>query len=119
MESTRPLATADQPAALAQLIVKATLEFTGRGPTKARTEIGQDTITVLLEDTLTKGEQALIRSGRGELVITMRRAFQRVMRDRLVEGVEEITGRKVRAFLSDHQLDPDVAVETFVLEPIE
>ena len=33
----------------------------------------------------------------------------------LVAGVEEITGRKVEAFLSDNHLDPDVAVETFVL----
>jgi hypothetical protein len=30
--------------------------------------------------------------------------------------VEEITGRKVIAFLSDNHLDPDIAVESFVLE---
>lgn len=33
--------------------------------------------------------------------------------------MEELTGRRVLAFLSDNHVDPDVAVETFVLEPQE
>jgi uncharacterized protein YbcI len=39
------------------------------------------------------------------------------MRDALVSAVEEHTGRRVAAFLSDHHTNPDVAVEVFVLEP--
>jgi uncharacterized protein YbcI len=39
------------------------------------------------------------------------------MSDDAVAGVEEITGRKVMAFLSDNHIDPDVAVESFVLHP--
>lgn len=39
------------------------------------------------------------------------------MAERLVAGVEEITGRTVAAFLSANQLDPGLAVETFVLAP--
>ena len=31
--------------------------------------------------------------------------------------VEEFTGRSVIAFLSDNHLDPDLAIEAFVLEP--
>ena len=31
--------------------------------------------------------------------------------------VERLTGSKVLAFLSDHAVDPDYAVEVFVLEP--
>jgi uncharacterized protein YbcI len=31
-------------------------------------------------------------------------------------AVEEITGRKVRAFLSQVTFDPDISVEVFVLE---
>jgi uncharacterized protein YbcI len=38
------------------------------------------------------------------------------MEDRFVTTVEEITGRKVRAFLSQVSLDPDIAAEVFVLE---
>jgi hypothetical protein len=39
------------------------------------------------------------------------------MRADLVAGVEMITGRTVIAFLSDNHLEPDVAIESFVLEP--
>jgi uncharacterized protein YbcI len=46
----------------------------------------------------------------------MRKAYQNAMRDDLVAGVEEITGRKVVAFLSDNHMNPDIAVESFVLE---
>jgi hypothetical protein len=33
----------------------------------------------------------------------------------LIRGVQEITGREVVAFLSDNHVDPDIAIETFVL----
>ena len=39
------------------------------------------------------------------------------MESRFSNTIEEITGRKVRAFLSQVGLDPDIAVEVFVLEP--
>lgn len=113
-----PLPAAEQPAALARLVVRTTAEFTGRGPTKGRAHISQDLIAVVLEDTLTKGEQALVREGESKIVVESRRAFQRTMEIDLVAGVEAITGRKVRAFLSDHNTSQDVAVETFVLEPL-
>ena len=35
---------------------------------------------------------------------------------KLVGVVEEVLGRKVAAFMSDHHLDPDMAVEVFVLK---
>jgi len=38
------------------------------------------------------------------------------MRDDLIAVVEELTGRRVIAFLSDNHMDPDIAVETFVTE---
>jgi hypothetical protein len=50
----------------------------------------------------------------------MRRSFQDVMRDDLVAEVERITGRKVTAFMSSNHLDPDHAIEAYVLgEPTE
>jgi hypothetical protein len=39
------------------------------------------------------------------------------MREELSAGIEEITGRKVIAFLSANHLDPDVAIESFMLAP--
>jgi uncharacterized protein YbcI len=39
------------------------------------------------------------------------------MKAPFVAAIEEITGRKVRAFLSQVTFDPDISVEVFVLEP--
>jgi hypothetical protein len=38
------------------------------------------------------------------------------MRPELIAIVERLTGRKVAAFMSANHVDPEVAVETFVLE---
>ena len=89
--------------------------YTGRGPTRARTVVAGDVVTVVLQDTLTKGERCLVADGRDELVLSTRRAFQRTMRQDLVGGVETILGRPVVAFMSDDHIDPDVCVEVFVL----
>jgi uncharacterized protein YbcI len=47
----------------------------------------------------------------------MRKAFQGTMRHDLISGIEEILGRKVVAFMSDNHIDPDIAIEAFVLAP--
>lgn len=41
------------------------------------------------------------------------------MRDDLVAIVERQLDRKVIAFMSQNHIDPDLAVEVFVLEPAE
>ena len=104
-------------AAISNHVVRTMSEYTGRGPTKARTYINEDLVTVLLRDTLTKGERSLVTDDLDELVLTMRKAFQGTMRHELVNGVEEILDRQVIAFMSDNHIDPDVAVEIFVLAP--
>lgn len=76
-----------------------------------------DLVTVVLQDTLTRGERSLVADGRSQLVLDMRRAFQQTMREDLVTGVERILERRVAAFLSDNHIEPDIAVETFVLAP--
>jgi uncharacterized protein YbcI len=102
---------------ISNMMVRLVSEYTGRGPTKARTYFEGDLVSIVLQDTLTRGERSLVRDGRSELVLSTRRAFQATMSDDAVAGVEEITGRKVMAFLSDNHIDPDVAVESFVLHP--
>jgi uncharacterized protein YbcI len=88
-------------------------EYLGRGP-KARTYLNGDVITVVLEDTLTKGEERLVRDGMSELVLEMRSAFQQTMREDLITRVEELTGRKVRA--SANEMQSDISVEVLVLD---
>jgi len=93
-------------------------EYTGRGPTKAKTMIHDDVVTVLLADTLTKGERSLARDGREQLVLSNRKAYQQTMSTDLIATVEQLTGRTVLAFLSDNHMNPDIAVESFVLVPL-
>lgn len=104
-------------AAISTMVVRLLSEYTGRGPTRARTYISGDLVSCVLQDTLTKGERRLIEDGEERLVLDMRRQYQRAMRDDLVRGVEEITGRTVMAFLSDNHAHPDVAIESFLLAP--
>ncbi|HEY4428592.1 MAG TPA: DUF2294 domain-containing protein [Solirubrobacteraceae bacterium] len=101
--------------AISNATVRLLSEYTGRGPTKARTYIVGDLVTVVLQDTLTKGERGLVRNGERALVLETRRAYQRTMSAQLIANVEEITGRRVLAFLSANHIDPDYAVENFVL----
>ncbi|HEY5188464.1 MAG TPA: Na-translocating system protein MpsC family protein [Solirubrobacteraceae bacterium] len=105
-------------ARISNLIVGLMSAYTGRGPTRARTSIDEDLISVVLRDTLTKGERSLVADGRSQLILDMRRAYQATMRREMVAGVEAITGRTVIAFLSDNHIEPDVAIESFVLEPL-
>jgi uncharacterized protein YbcI len=92
-------------------------EYTGRGPTKARTTINHDSVMIVLGDILTKGERRLADSGKAERVLELRHDFQTVMRDDLVHAVESALHRKVIAFMSDNHLDPDLSVEVFILAP--
>jgi uncharacterized protein YbcI len=99
------------------MTVRLLSQYTGRGPTRARTFVNDDMVTVVLQDTLTKAERTLIDNDRRELVLLTRTTFQEVMGDDLISGIEEILGRKVIAFLSANHVDPDIAVETFILAP--
>jgi uncharacterized protein YbcI len=93
-------------------------QYTGRGPTKARTFFNDDMVTVVLQDTLTKAETTLVEKDRRELVLLTRTTFQEVMGDDLIAGIEEVTGRTVIAFLSANHIGPDIAIETFILAPV-
>src|SRR5690349_10711582 len=99
--------------------VKLLSEYTGRGPTQAHTIINRDSVTIILQDTLTKGERSLVAAERHDEVLRSRHAYQQVMQDDLSELVESTTDRTVIAFLSANHLDPDVAVEFFLLEPLD
>lgn len=104
--------------AISNAVVQLTRDYTGRGATESRTYIDGDLITCVLRDYLTKAEQTLVASGRLEHVLITRREFQRAMRDDLVSAVETLTQRHVIAFMSDNHVDPDIAAEIFVLEPL-
>ena len=119
MPSTQfdPTTTGPHGLAISNLVVRLLSDYTGRGPTKARTHFNDELITVVVQDLLTKGERSLIRDGKADLVLEMRRAYQLTMADDLTAGVAEVTGRQVIAFLSANHIEPDIAIESFVLAP--
>jgi uncharacterized protein YbcI len=94
-------------------------EYTGRGPTKAKTVISEDLVTILVADTLTRGERKLVDNDDADEVLQLRHHYQRIMRADLVAVVESQLKRKVIAFMSQNHIDPDLAVEVFVLQPTE
>ena len=106
-------------AAISRATVRIMAEYTGRGPTKARTSIRDDVVLVLLQDTLTRAERTLLAAGDEQFVLDTRGRFQRTMRTDLVAAVEMLTERKVIAFMSTNHIDPDMAAEVFVLAPAE
>jgi uncharacterized protein YbcI len=102
-------------ATISREIVRLQAEYYGKGPTKARTFISDDLVVVVLEETFTRAEKTLAQRGEGEAIQHIRRRFQQQMADAFTGVVEQATGRKVRAFLSDTDIAHDVSVETFLL----
>jgi len=89
----------------------------GRGPTRTRTVMGSDYVICFLEDVYSPVERTLIDAGRFDTVRETRNAFQDTMRVAFSQAVEEAVGRKVIGFLSQVNVDPDLSIETFILEP--
>ena len=112
-----PATTGPHGLAISNLVVRLLSEYTGRGATQARTHFNDNLVTVVVQDLMTKGEHSLIRNGKGDLVLETRRAYQLTMRDDFTAGIEEITGRQVVAFLSANHIEPDMAIESFMLAP--
>jgi len=102
---------------ISNTVVRAIAEATGRGPTRARTTISRDSIFVVVEDTLTKGERTLVDAGDEATVLRLREAWQRTMHPSLNEQIEQLTGRHVIGFMSTNHIKPDLGVEVFILEP--
>jgi len=108
-----------QSLAISNAMVAIYKEQFGRGPTKTRTHwAGPDLITVTLEDTLTPAEHHLVKDGEHQRLRDLRLYFQYANVPQFCEPVEEVTGRKGRAFISGIDTDVDgLSVETFILHP--
>jgi uncharacterized protein YbcI len=102
-------------AAISKEIVRLQAEYYGKGPTKAKTYIVEDVVLVVLEESFTRAEKTLAARGEREAIQQIRRRFQQHMSDNFTSVVEQATGRKVRAFLSETDIDQDVSVEMFLL----
>jgi uncharacterized protein YbcI len=89
----------------------------GRGPRNAHSYYaGPDTITCMLEGTMTPVERTLVAVGEQHRVQDIRQLFQSAAEQRFRASVEEITGRRVVTFMSGNDVTGDVASEIFGLE---
>ncbi len=105
-------------AAVSNAMVKLYKEQFGRGPTKTRTAFaGPDTLLCTLQDSLTPAERNLVKMGENQRLRDVRMFFQHASEDEFRATVEEITGRKVWAFVSGIDVCEDVSAEVFYLEP--
>ena len=102
-------------ATISREMVRLQAEYYGKGPTRAKTYIVDDLVVVVLEETFTRAERTLAERGEREAIQHIRRRFQQQMADKFTAVVEHATGRKVRAFLSETNIEQDVSVETFLL----
>jgi uncharacterized protein YbcI len=104
---------------ISNAMVRIYKEVFGRGPTKTRTSYaGPDLLVTTLENSLTGIERTMAEAGEHERLRDLRMHFQYMSEDTFVGAVEEITGRKVRAFVSGMDTKQDVSCELFYLEPL-
>lgn len=99
---------------LSREIVQLHARLYGRGPTKARSYLQGDYAVCILEEVFTTAERTLIMAGSGDHVSETRKKFQDAVREEFVEVVERITGRKVRVFLSQVDIEANLALEFFI-----
>jgi uncharacterized protein YbcI len=105
-------------AAISNGLAQLHMRFYGRGPAKVKTHAVEDLIVCVLWNGFTTVERTLLSRGKERAVEAFRRTFQDTMEEHFTEVVAEATGREVRAYMSQVHVDPDMAVEMFMLEPL-
>jgi uncharacterized protein YbcI len=99
---------------LSREIVQLHVRLYGRGPTKARSYLQSDYAVCILEEIFTTAERTLIEAGSGDHVHETRRKFQDAVEEEFIGIVERVTGRTVRTFLSQVNVDANLSLEFFV-----
>ena len=105
-------------AAVSNAVVKLHKEQFGRGPTNSRADYaGRDVLVCTLDNALLPAERALIQMGNDQGVRDSRTQLQAATAQLFIDVVEDLVGRRVRAFAS--ALDPGAGVvfEVFAFEP--
>jgi uncharacterized protein YbcI len=116
LEERERLSGGELVAAISSMVVGVYAEHLGRGPTKARTYIANDLVVCLLEDTMLRSEKTLVEVEQTAILLEVRSKYQEAMRAEFCRGVEELTGRRVVAFISGSNIDPDISSELFLLD---
>src|SRR3954469_19630475 len=81
---------------LSNAVVRIHKQFYGKGPTKARSHLQHNLLTVILEGGFTRSEQTLHEHGHDREVVQARLAMQESVATELRSAVTSILGRSVR-----------------------
>jgi uncharacterized protein YbcI len=89
-----------------------------REPVTAKSQLmGGDLLVCVMGGVYTEVEKTMIELQRHTIVAETRNAFQLAMQEKFISAVEQLSGRRVLAFMSDSNVGPDLEIELFVLEP--
>lgn len=116
MSDTEPLRGGELNAAVTREVIRVQSESHGRGPKKAFSFHNGNVLVTILEEVLSPAERKLAGNGQSEAVLKMRRLYQDNMAAEMKQRIEAVTGRRVTAVMSDNHVDPDMAVEIFILD---
>jgi uncharacterized protein YbcI len=90
-------------------------EHFGRGPGAAKTHISDNLVVCVLTDVFTPFEKTLIDAGQEDRVRETRAIHRSATEDVYKSRMEAVVGRQVEAHMSSIHVDPDVAVDIFVM----
>jgi uncharacterized protein YbcI len=89
-----------------------------RAPVTAKTlMLGGELLACVLSGVYTTVEQTMIELQHSTVVQETRSAFQDAMQHKFIAAVEQLSGRDVLAFISNHHVGPDIEIELFMLKP--
>ena len=71
-------------------------------------------VVSLISGSMLVAERTLVEEGKSDLVRQMRRTYQETMRADIEALAKEVFGKETRSFLSDHDVEADLAAEIVV-----
>ena len=89
----------------------------GKGPVATRAYVHADVVFILMKGGHTVAEQTRFDAGEARGVLQSRSDLTQLLKPELIACVERNTGRKVVAFMTGSQQDPDFLAHTYVLGP--
>lgn len=102
-------------AAISREVIRIHARNFGSNPSNAEVTWQDDFLICMLEDALTEAERRLVDRGRFDRVRADRRALHEVLAPTYKALVETLTGRTVRAYMSEVDVK-GAAFEAFVLD---
>jgi uncharacterized protein YbcI len=115
-----PLPSAEQVSdEIAREIARVHADSYGAAASEVEVLIKGDSVAVMMEVELTRGESTLTDAGHEDAVVNSREAFQEAIAATFSAIVERATGRRVERFASRTVIDEDGAwsIEAFRLAP--